>query len=140
LYTGVEHLTEARMFLGVLTTEQKRAFVALAEQMITADAISVGSEADALATLYREMGVERSSEQAAVEQLVGAFDSRQARVAALLELIGLGYSDANYCVDEKSFVATVAREMNLTSELPRLEEWVKTHVDHIEAALAMMHE
>ena len=74
-----------------------------------------------------------------VEDLAGVFGSWRSKVAALLELMGLGYSDTSFSVDEKSLVTTVADQMGLTpNELAELEEWVREYVHLIRRALILM--
>ena len=129
------------MFLGMLSSEEKRAFAGLARMLIEADGIVVESEERALAALEGEMGLaagERSGEQD-VTRLANAFGSHRSKVGALLELIGLGYSDSRFCVDEKSLVTVVAHEMDVSAEqLGQIDVWVKEHVRHVMAALQLM--
>jgi hypothetical protein len=112
--------------------------------MVEADGIVVGQEMDALAALRHEMGLPVMAEtvpKGDVEQLVSAFSSRRAKVAALLELLGLGYSDAEFHLDEKSLITVIAHEMKITAEdLALLEGWVKHHVRHIQQAFTLMQE
>ncbi len=131
------------MFLSILNDEEKRAFTILAGHMIDADGIVVASELEALSALRREMGLpeSRQSNDRDIGRLTAAFQSRRAKVAALLELIGLGYSDANFSVGEESFVNSVAREMGLERrDVVQLDAWVRQHVQHVEEALALMEE
>lgn len=131
------------MFLGVLNEEERKAFVALAEQMIESDGIVVGPERDALQALQQEMGepATTKSEITDTEALAAVFKTRRSRVAALLELVGLGYSDAEYSVDEHSLVTSISRHMGLSNDdLVRIEQWVARHVGHVENALALMKE
>lgn len=131
------------MFLGMLSSDEKRAFARLARMLIEADGIVVEAEATALAALEGEMGLatgEQSDEQD-VTRLAESFGSRRAKVGALLELIGLGYSDSRFSVDEKSLVTVVAHDMGLSADdLGRIDAWVKEHVRHVEDALALMGE
>jgi len=129
------------MFLGLLSDDEKTAFSHLAEKLIEADDIVVGQELDALAVLRSEMGVSTSSSTSdvSVESLARAFTSRRSKVVALLELLGLAYSDASFSLDERSFLAVVAQEMDIdNAELQKIERWVSSHVKHVEAALALM--
>ena len=129
------------MFLGVLNDDEKRAFTILAGRMIDADGIVVASELQALAALRKEMGLpeSRNGNEHDVGKVASVFISRRSKIAALLELIGLGYSDANYSLGEESFVSSVAGTMGVSrEELSRLDAWVRRHMQHVEAALAMM--
>ena len=129
------------MFLSLLDDAEKRAFAVLAERMISADGIVVGREAVTLAALKAEMGVEPAPEDTErdTDELAAAFGSQRSKIVALLELMGLGYSDTAYSMDERSMVVVVAEAMGVgDGELARLEVWVQQHVRHIREALALM--
>ena len=130
------------MYLNLLDTDEKIAFAELAERMVEADGIVIGREAAALASLKAEMGVSGShSGGRSVDDLAGVFKSRRSKVAALLELIGLGYSDISFHVTEESLANAVANQMAITpDELQQMEDWVKEHVNLVRRALIMMRE
>jgi len=128
------------MFLNMLDIDEKRAFVLLAEKMIEADGIVVGREAAALAALKAEMGVSKSTQDTrSIRELSRLFKDRRSRVAALLELFGLAYTDTNFDLSEQSLIATVAQDMEFTSEeIVEVESWVQDHVSLVRRALALM--
>ncbi len=127
------------MFLNLLDSDEKRAFAELAEKMIEADGLVIDREAAAVAALKAEMGISGTGGGRSVEALAGVFHSKQSKVAALLELIGLGYSDVNFSVNEKSLVDVAARQMGVTrDELASVEAWVRDHVSLIRRALVLM--
>lgn len=130
------------MFLNLLDNDEKHAFAALAERMIESDGLVIEREEAALAALKAEMGIAGSGLGGrSVEDLAGVFRSWGSKVAALLELIGLGYSDTNFSVDEQSLVTVAADRMGLTAEeLDELEEWVREHVSLVRRALILMRE
>jgi hypothetical protein len=126
------------MFLGALNNDEKKAFAGLAQKMIETDGIVVGEEKEALAALKLELGAAEADTRE-VAELAATFTTRQAKVAALLELIGLGFSDASYSVDESSFVTSVAEAMGIENdEIPQLESWVREHVCLVKRAFNMM--
>lgn len=128
------------MFLNMLDDDEKRAFVLLAERLIEADGIVVGSEAAALAALKAEMGVGDVAGQAlSVEELAYTFKDRRSRVAALLELFGLAHSDSNFHMSEVSLIASVAYFMGFDDQaIDILESWVQEYVSLVRKALAIM--
>lgn len=130
------------MYLNLLDNDEKIAFAELAEKMVEADGIVIGREAAALASLKAEMGISGSEGGGrTVDELAGVFKSRRSKVAALLELIGLGYSDISFHVSEESLVNSVANQMAITpDELQEMEDWVKEHVNLVRRALIMMRE
>jgi hypothetical protein len=130
------------MFLNLLDSDEKRAFAELAERMIEVDGLVIGREEAALAALKAEMGMPRGGGAGrSVAELAGVFRSRRAKVAALLELLGLGYSDTDFSLSEKSLASEIAGHMGLTAaDLTELEGWVTAHVNLVRRALVLMRE
>ena len=130
------------MYLNLLDDDEKRAFAELAEKMIEADGLVVGREASTLAALKAEMGAGDTGDgERTPQDLAGVFKSRRSKIAALLELIGLGYSDTAFSVSEESLVNTVANQMAISpDELQDIEDWVKEHFSLIRRALILMRE
>ena len=130
------------MYLNLLDDDEKRAFAELAEKMIEADGLVIGREESALASLKAEMGMsDTGSGGRGPEELAGVFKSRRSKVAALLELIALGYSDTAFSVSEESLVNSVANQMAISpDELQDIEDWVKEHFSLIRRALILMRE
>jgi len=95
-----------------------------------------------LASLKAEMGVsETGGDGRTPQDLAGVFKSRRSKVAALLELIALGYSDTAFSVSEESLVNSVANQMAISpDELQGIEDWVKEHFSLIRRALILMRE
>ena len=130
------------MYLNLLDDDERRAFAELAEKMIEADGLVIGREAAALASLKAEMGMSDSGGGGrSADDLAGVFKSRRSKIAALLELIALGYSDTAFSVSEESLVNTVANQMAIgPDDLHQIEEWVKEHFSLIRRALILMRE
>ena len=130
------------MYLNLLDDDEKRAFAELAEKMIEADGLVIGREASTLAALKAEMGMgDAGGGERTPQDLAGEFKSRRSKVAALLELIGLGYSDTAFSVSEESLVNTVANQMAISpDDLQDIEDWVKEHFSLIRRALILMRE
>lgn len=130
------------MFLNFLDNDEKHAFAELAERMIKADGLVIEREEAALAALKAEMGIAGSEPgDRSVEELAGVFTRWSSKVAALLELLGLAFSDTSFSTDEQSLITKAAREMGLTAdELDQLEEWVREHVQLMRRALILMRE
>ena len=130
------------MYLNLLDDDEKRAFAELAEKMIEADGLVIGREASTLAALKAEMGMgDAGGGERTPQDLAGVFNSRRSKVAALLELIGLGYSDTAFSVSEESLVNTVANQMAISpDDLQDIEDWVKEHFSLIRRALILMRE
>jgi uncharacterized tellurite resistance protein B-like protein len=132
----------AAVYLNLLDDDEKRAFAELAEKMIEADGLVIGREASALAALKAEMGVsETGGGGRTADELAGVFKNRRSKIVALLELIGLGYSDTAFSVSEESLVNTVANQMAISpDDLHQIEEWVQEHFSLVRRALILMRE
>jgi hypothetical protein len=130
------------VYLNLLDDDEKVAFAELAEMMIKADGLVIGREAAALAALKAEMGMSDSQDSGrTVEDLASVFKGRRSKVAALLELIGLGYSDTSFSLGEESLVNSVANRMAIgPDDLAQIEEWVRDHFGLIRRALILMRE
>ena len=130
------------MYLNLLDGDEKIAFAELAEMMIKADGLVIGREAAALAALKAEMGVSETEDSGrSVEDLASVFKSRRSKVAALLELIGIGYSDPSFSLGEESLVNAAANRMAVgPDDLAQIEEWVRDHFSLIRRALILMRE
>jgi hypothetical protein len=110
--------------------------------MIEADGIVVGREAAALAALKGEMGLAAGElDTRGVEELSRVFGSRRSKVAALLELFGLAFSDADFEARELTLIASVANTMGVRGdELVAIEQWVHDHVALVKRAMKLMRE
>ena len=130
------------MFLNLLDTDEKKAFAELAEKMVEADGLVIGREAASLAALKAEMGLSGTAGSGrGVDELAGIFKGRRSKIAALLELVGLAYSDTSFAIGEESLVNAVANRMAVSpDELHAVETWVQEHVNLVRRALILMRE
>jgi len=128
------------MFLNMLDQDEKVAFALLAEQMIEADGVVVGREAAVLASLKAEMGVgDTADDGRSARELAKVFKDRRSRVAALLELFGLAYSDTSFDSNEQTLLFKVASDMGFSlDEISEVEQWVQDHVALIRRAMTLM--
>lgn len=130
------------MFLNLLDKDEKSAFAELAEKMVEADGLVIGREVASLAALKAEMGLSGSTGSGrSLDELAGIFKGRRSKIAALLELVGLAYSDTSFAFGEESLVNAIAKRMAVTSdELHAIETWVTEHVNLVRRALILMRE
>ena len=60
-----------------------------------------------------------------MQELASAFQTRQSKVSALLELIGLGYADGEYRPIESALVGEISRALGFADdEVAGMESWV----------------
>jgi len=130
------------VYLNMLDNDEKIAFAELAEKMIEADGLVVGREATALAALKAEAGVgDTGGSGRTADELAGVFQNRRSKVAALLELMGLGYSDTSFSIGEESLINAVANRMAIApDELRDIEAWVQEHFSLVRRAMILMRE
>ena len=115
------------MFLHILNDTQQKAFLALAKQFIESDSKLSDEEHNLLELMYAETGQDFDMEPPTgdVETLLQAFDTRQARAAVLLELIGVGHADNEFHAEENAFVRKVAQSFGTPEqEVREMESWV----------------
>jgi len=116
------------MFLHILNDRQQKAFLALARQFIEADQNLSAGEQNLLELMYAETGLPFETELPTgnLESLLQEFDSRQARSAVLLELIGVGHADDDFHPEESQFIGKAAAAFGVPDErVAQMESWVQ---------------
>lgn len=115
------------MFLHELSGPQKRAFITLARRFVSVDGEYTEGEEELFGTMLAEMGLELSDgREGEFGELVESFDTREAKVSALLEIIGLGFADGDFGPDENNFVNQIANAFEIDEEeIPLMENWVR---------------
>lgn len=128
------------MFLRDFTEEQKQAFLVLANKVVLADGSLAPEEAALLGTFRAEMGVtEAPLPSMDAEQAAQAFDTRPAKVAALLELIALGHADGDFDKDESAVVKEVKRAFGLSlADFEAMTNWVLRQMALVREASDLM--
>lgn len=115
------------MFLYDLTENQKAAFLSLSKQLIGADERLAPDEATLLGLMKREMGFDGNPafDKKNVTELLAEFDSRNAKVAVLLELMGVACSLGEYSRDQAPLIEEVASAFAISEEeLLTMENWI----------------
>jgi uncharacterized tellurite resistance protein B-like protein len=116
------------MFLHILNDSQQKAFLALAKRFIEADSQIAEEEQNTLELMYAEMNLSFDEELPSGEtsEMLAAFDTRQARVAALLELISTGHADNSFDPAESEFIRQAAAAWGIAeAEVARMESWIQ---------------
>ncbi|MEW6350263.1 MAG: hypothetical protein AB1646_14445 [Thermodesulfobacteriota bacterium] len=115
------------MFLHDLTENQKAAFLLLSKRLIREDERLAPEESTLLGLMRREMGFDGDPtyEKKDVGDLLIEFDSRKAKVATLLELMGLACSVGEYRRDQAPLIDEVASTFGIPEEeLVTMENWI----------------
>ena len=110
------------MFLDMLNSEQREAFLVLASSIAIADGDGSADEMEAIEKLRHEMGVTIRIDmtRALADIDVSAFDNHKARVIAALELLRLAY------VDEYVHESEIAEVRDVCEAMGFPEEWLST--------------
>ena len=121
------------MFLENLVGSEKSAFLGLAQRIVQADGALAPREAQLLEVL--EAATEATASAGEVRELASAFRTRQSKVSALLELMGLGLADGEYHPAEKDMIADISKTMGFSEEeLLWMEGWVVRQAHLLEEA------
>lgn len=114
------------MFLTLLTEKQKAAFLTLAKRLIESDAHLSLEGQNLIEIMSREMGFPPGLDiqLGEIADALHEFDSRKARVAVLLELLGLAHSDGDYGTEEKHLIGQIATAFQISKEeVSVMENW-----------------
>jgi hypothetical protein len=127
------------MFLYQLTEIQKSAFFEVANRVVFADQRLVDSEVNYLGQLTAEAGLKRrplpSDEPLSV--LLSVFDTRQSRMAVIVEVIVLALVDGDYHDLEDVFANEVIQGFGLDAAE---HDQVNRIAEHVAAAAVTMWE
>ena len=124
------------MFLENMTGGEKSAFLGLAQELVRADGVLSSKEDELLASLTAMAGHQQAAE-GTLEDLAGTFQTRKAKVSALLELLGLALVDGEYHTATRAVVAGIAKAFCFgEDELGGMEAWVARQIVLIEEAAA----
>lgn len=114
------------MFLNRLNEDQQGALLSLATQLMSADGKQRAEETELLDALRQQMSPTVVPAQITSSDLPGVFATRPARVALMLELLGMALVDAEYHVTEQAFVNAIAKVLDIDQpELSDMESWVR---------------
>lgn len=116
------------MFLHLLSDTQQKSFLALAKQFVETDRELSLSEHNLLELMYAESGLpfETDLPEGDRAALLAPFDSRQAKAAVVLELIGVGHADQEFSAEESAFINDVAKALGIScDEVKAMEVWVE---------------
>jgi hypothetical protein len=125
------------MFLSELTSEQKRAFLVLARQVIAADERLALQELERLEALYHEANLPPETPAApdVVADLNYMFPSERARAVVTLELLMVALADASVDRRELTAVRSIAEGMEVDEEAwGAMRDWAGRYADLVAEA------
>ena len=116
------------MWLSSLSSEQRKALLGLAHNVVVSDGLLDPNEEGMLDEFKREMELTQSQEVEYLELsgIERIFDSRKSRVVALVNLLRLGYADGAFEIEEECLLREVCHAFQLPEEeFLLLENWVR---------------
>lgn len=119
------------MFLGELNDNQKRSYLALVTRMILADGDVAPEEDEALEGIKGELGagIIAPPEEVFGSTNAAVFDSRRARVIAVLEVLVMAHSDQHLHIDESSVLNEICGALEISdADLEAMTAWAKRAV------------
>lgn len=117
------------MYLRHLDTAQRKALVLMAYRMIAADRVVRDEETCILEALRHELAVPAPKrEEYAAGPDFGVFTDRRAKVAVMLKLASIAYSDREFHVEEVRALIRFGKALGLdVDDLREVESWGRRH-------------
>ncbi len=128
------------MFLHELSSEQRRAFLVLARQVIDADHRLAIQEVERLDRLYLEAGLEAEHADApsGAGDLALLFQTDRARLVVLLDLLLVAYADGRLHPRETEAIRRVAAQLEIDAGTWEAAlDWARRYEDLVEEAAVM---
>ena len=116
------------MWLSSLSEEQRNALLRLAYNVVVSDGLLDPNEEGMLDEFCREMGLEPVEEIEYIELdgIGDVFDSRRARIIALLNLLKVSYADGAFEIEEECLLKEISQCFAVSeAEFLLLDNWVK---------------
>lgn len=129
------------MFMRMLNDDQKRALLVLSYHLAMADHTVTEEEGDLLDELRNGLrtDVAVSPQQLLERPSLAVFDSRDTRVAVVLEILTLAYGDNAFPDSESRMVSKLAEDFGFSGdELERMKTWAQKNCALLDDALALM--
>jgi uncharacterized tellurite resistance protein B-like protein len=107
------------MFLNLLKQEEKIAFLTLAKKIISIDSTISKQEMVLLNSMKRELELDDIDVQyldASIEEVCLLFSNSKSKVSAIMELIGIGFVDGKFVLEEQNLIYQIADAMNISRE------------------------
>ncbi|WP_130300773.1 MULTISPECIES: DNA repair protein [unclassified Duganella] len=114
------------MFLDKLTEAQQGVVLSLTTTLMNADGKVTPQETALLDTLRQQMRSSVTPAKVELSELPTVFPTRAARIAMLLELLGMALIDNEYHVNEQDFISAIGNALQISqTELVEMESWVR---------------
>lgn len=131
------------MFMRSFSVEQKKAITKLAYAMMMADRSMHVEEQELIRALGHELGVTHMMSPADFHEPadLSVLDGPQVKVAAMLKLFAIAYSDRRMHPAELEVLREYARRLGIGADhFAAMDEWGKRHYTLVAQAKAMVEE
>lgn len=129
------------MFLRILNDDQKRVLVVIAHHLVVSDHSISKKEGDILDELLNGLRTEVhvTPQQLYAKPSLEVFDSREVRVAVMLEILTLACGDNMFPDSESKMVEKLSRDLGFSSaEFEDMKHWGEKNSLLLNEALTMM--
>lgn len=117
------------MFITNLNLEQQAVLLALAEQVMESDGIRHQTQEAVLETLKHQVNEGVESQKVELEQLNPLYDTHEAKVSLVFELIGVAYANGEFDDKERDIINSYTKVLGLSeSTVNDMVEWVKAQM------------
>ena len=129
------------MWLSALTAHQREALLGLAHNVVVSDGLLDPNEEGMLDEFRREMELHPTleTEYLELEGVETTFNTRRARIIALLNLIRLSYADGALEIEEECVLKELCQAFGIgEAEFRLLDNWVRRFLSLEEEARTLM--
>lgn len=116
------------MWLSSLSDDQRHALLRLAHNVVVSDGLLDPAEEGMLNEFRREMEMSGQTEVEYLELdgIADVFDSRPARIIAVLNLLKLSYADGAFEIEEECLLKEICRAFMMDDdEFLLLDNWIR---------------
>lgn len=126
------------MFVEYLNEHQQGALLHYARQVMLADGMMDAEEQVYLAVLQKQVNPLVQAENISLDELPRVFDGHTSRVAFLLELMGMGYSNEQFDPHQSDTLQEIAAAISLTDHVEAIRSWVIRQLALVREAHSLM--
>jgi len=129
------------MFLRILNDDQKRVLVIIAHHLVISDQSISKKEGDILDELLNGLRTEVrvTPQQLYAKPSLAVFDSREVRIAVMLEILTLACGDNMFPDPESKMVEKLSRDLGFSNaEFEDMKQWGEKNSLLLNEALTMM--
>ncbi|HAS8475655.1 TPA: hypothetical protein I7768_01445 [Vibrio vulnificus] len=129
------------MFIGNLNKDQQGVLLAIAQKLINVDGQVSAEEIAILDQIKLQCDTDVEALSYTEESMIALFPDRRSKVSLLVEILGVAYSDTEYCKQEQDFLTRLASNLSINDEeLQKLTDWVTRQLNLVQEVALLMEE